>query len=245
MDALGEAREIELELTRSASPKRAEGEKRYLKSDLDFLGTGLPAVRSAVKGSLRRNANLSGKDLFELADALWARPQHESRMAAVVLLESRAELVETSDLHRVEQFLREAKTWAYVDALAINVVGRVFTADPKGAGEVLDRWASDDDFWIRRSALLSQLRHLKEGGSFARFAGYADAMLEEREFFIRKAIGWVLREISKKRPDVVWDWIAPRAHRASGVTIREAVKYLGEERCVELMAAYKTGRPVS
>lgn len=54
-------------------------------------------------------------------------------------------------------------------------------------------------------------------------------MLEEKEFFIRKAIGWILREVSKKRPELVVEWLAPRAARASGVTLREAVKYLSEE----------------
>ncbi len=54
-------------------------------------------------------------------------------------------------------------------------------------------------------------------------------MLEEREFFIRKAIGWVLRDTSRRRPELVFDWLAPRAGRASGVTLREAVKYLTPE----------------
>jgi 3-methyladenine DNA glycosylase AlkD len=61
------------------------------------------------------------------------------------------------------------------------------------------------------------------------FARYADGMLSEREFFIRKAIGWVLRETGKKRPELVAAWLAPRAHRASGLTVREAVKYLPPE----------------
>jgi 3-methyladenine DNA glycosylase AlkD len=64
-------------------------------------------------------------------------------------------------------------------------------------------------------------------------------MLEEREFFIRKAIGWVLREASKRRPDLVYAWIAPRAGRASGVTIREAVKYLPSAQRDEILAAYR------
>jgi 3-methyladenine DNA glycosylase AlkD len=68
-------------------------------------------------------------------------------------------------------------------------------------------------------------------------------MLEERQFFIRKAIGWVLRETSKRRPDEVYRWIAPRTHRASGVTMREAVKYLDAGRADRLMAAYAAGRP--
>jgi 3-methyladenine DNA glycosylase AlkD len=69
-------------------------------------------------------------------------------------------------------------------------------------------------------------------------------MLDEREFFIRKAIGWVLRETSKRRPDEVTAWLAPRTHRASGVTMREAVKYLPSADAERLMAAYREKRPV-
>jgi len=80
------------------------------------------------------------------------------------------------------------------------------------------------------------------GGDFERFARYADAMLDEHEFFIRKAIGWVLRETGKRRPDLVADWLAPRIPRASGVTVREAVKPLPPARREELLAAYRARR---
>jgi len=91
----------------------------------------------------------------------------------------------------------------------------------------LDRWARDPDFWVRRSAMLALLVPLRRGGGdFERFSRYADAMLDEREFFIRKAIGWVLRETSKRRPAMIAEWLAPRMRRASGVTLREALKYL-------------------
>lgn len=62
-------------------------------------------------------------------------------------------------------------------------------------------------------------------------------MLEEKEFFIRKAIGWVLRDTAKKRPELVFDWLLPRAHRASGVTIREAVKHLSADQRETVLAA--------
>jgi len=65
-------------------------------------------------------------------------------------------------------------------------------------------------------------------------------MLAEREFFIRKAIGWVLRETGKRQPDLVATWLAPRAARASGVTMREAVKWLPADQRDTLMAAYQT-----
>ena len=69
-------------------------------------------------------------------------------------------------------------------------------------------------------------------------------MLDEKEFFVRKAIGWVLREEGKRRPDEVVAWLSTRTHRASGVTMREAVKYVAPEDREALMAAYKARRPV-
>ena len=75
-------------------------------------------------------------------------------------------------------------------------------------------------------ALLIGLRHGE--GDFQRFSLYVDDMLDEKEFFIRKAIGWVLRETAKKRPAMVYEWLLPRAGRASKVTLREAVKPLSE-----------------
>ena len=75
-----------------------------------------------------------------------------------------------------------------------------------------------------------------------RFLTRADPMLEEREFFIRKAIGWVLRESSKRQPEAVAAWLAPRTHRASGVTMREAVKYLPPDLTERLMTSYRERR---
>jgi 3-methyladenine DNA glycosylase AlkD len=140
--------------------------------------------------------------------------------------------------------LRTSGTWALVDGLAINVVGDILERSPE-ASTVLDRWAGDDDFWLRRSAILALLRPLRAGGGdFERFARYADAMLDEKEFFVRKAIGWVLREVAKRRPELVAAWLAPRVHRASGVTVREAVKPLPDHVRIALLAGYQDKRAV-
>jgi len=91
----------------------------------------------------------------------------------------------------------------------------------------LPRWASDEDFWIRRAALLTVSPAVKRGDvPFSVFAVLAVPMLGEREFFIRKAIGWVLREVSKQNPAAVAAFL--RAHRAdvAGLTLREGAKYL-------------------
>jgi len=97
--------------------------------------------------------------------------------------------------------------------------------------------------WICRASLLAELQPLRKGGDLGPFLRRADAMLDEKEFFIRKAIGWVLREVGKRRPEEVVAWVAPRTHRASGVTMREAVKYLPKADAERLMAAYREHRP--
>ena len=162
----------------------------------------------------------------------------------MLLLERYLAVLEPGDLPFLEQLLRESRTWALVDNLAACVAGPLLDRHAE-ADEVLDAWVADDDFWIRRSALLAHLLALRAGeGDFGRFARYADLMLDEKEFFIRKAIGWVLRDTARKRPDLVYDWIAPRTDRASGVTVREVVKRLPQDRATEVLAAYQAKRPV-
>ncbi|HEX4929112.1 MAG TPA: DNA alkylation repair protein [Gaiellaceae bacterium] len=237
------ARRIEEELRRAGEPARAEQERRYLKSDLRHYGASVPAIRRIAKAALADDPELGRAELVSLVEALWARPVHECRMAAVELLELGSEHLRQGDMEVVERLIRQSRTWALVDGLAAGVAGALAERHPT-LGETLDRWASDDDFWVRRSALLALLRPLRRGeGDFERFSRYADAMLEEREFFIRKAIGWVLRETARKQPDRVYAWLEPRAGRASGVTVREAVKYLSEQQRSTILSAYHARRP--
>src|SRR2546421_683608 len=94
------------------------------------------------------------------------------------------------------------------------------------SGRRLGNYRTAATRWLVWPMSSSRAPSLSCGCSRSCSSGYADRRLEEREFFIRKAIGWVLREVSKKRPDLVFEWLEPRAARASGVTTREAVKYL-------------------
>jgi 3-methyladenine DNA glycosylase AlkD len=238
----GEARRLEGRLREIGTPERAEGEKAYLKSDLEFLGATVWQIRAEVKAAVTGMATLEHDDLVALVEALWSEPIFERRMAATMLLEFRSGLLSSADLSLLERLLRDSHTWALVDGLSGDVVGAILAADEDGTSRVLDRWATDADFWIRRAALLAWLRPLRAGAPLDRFLAYADAMLDEKEFFIRKAIGWVLREVGKRWPDEVAAWLAPRTHRASGVTMREAVKYLPPSDGQRLMLAYREKR---
>jgi len=233
---------IERELRDLGTPERAAGTKAYLKSDLEFTGTTVPATRSVIRSWCRARPVLTREELTATAGELWARPVFECRLAAVELLDAQAALLRPGDAVTIEQMLRTARTWALVDTLAEHVMGGLVERYPELTA-TLDRWAGDGDFWLRRSAMLALLRPLRRGGGdFDRFSRYADQMLEEKEFFIRKAIGWILRDTAKRRPALVAEWLGPRAHRASGVTIREAVKPLPPGVRDQLMAAYRAGR---
>jgi 3-methyladenine DNA glycosylase AlkD len=229
---------IAAELTSHRNPARAPAEKAYLKSDLEFLGVGLPAMRQIVRAVKRQHGGLDRERLVALVSILWKTPVFERRMVAVLLLEAFEPLLQPADIALLERLIRQSKTWAFVDELAIVITGPLVERSPELL-RVLDRWAHDGDFWVRRSAMLALLRPLRRGkGDFRRFARYADRMLEEREFFIRKSIGWVLREAGKPQPDTVYAWLLPRAARASGVTVREAVKYLSSAQRAALLAAH-------
>jgi 3-methyladenine DNA glycosylase AlkD len=236
-DGRAETAAIEASLRSLGTPQRAASEKAYLKSDLEFTGTPVPAIRAVVRAWCRARPDLTRAELIAVTEALWARPVHECRMAALELLTARAGLLRAGDAALIERMLRTARTWALVDGLASNVMGTLTERHP-GVTADLDRWAGDDDFWLRRSAMLALLVPLRRGeGDFDRFARYADQMLEEREFFIRKAIGWILRDTAKRRPELVAAWLESRAHRASGVTLREAVKPLPPGVAARLLAS--------
>jgi 3-methyladenine DNA glycosylase AlkD len=241
-----DARAIERTIRELGDPGRAASEKAYLKIDLEFAGVAVPALRTVIVTWSKEHPGLDRARLTALARALWDSPLFESRAAAVMLLERHARLLQPEDISLIEYLLRNSGTWALVDGLAPNVAGELAERHPAELAPVLDRWAADEDFWIRRSALLALLRPLRRGGGdFARFGRYADAMLEEKEFFIRKAIGWVLRDTARRRPELVAQWLAPRVHRASGVTVREAVKPLPGPARDLLLTCYREKRPVS
>ncbi|HEX6520553.1 MAG TPA: DNA alkylation repair protein, partial [Streptosporangiaceae bacterium] len=203
------------------TPERAAQEKRYLKSELDFLGVRLPDIRRVVTMASREHPDLTRDEIVAWTLALWDDDLWERRIAAVELLTLRVRALSSADLPMVEELIRAGAGWALVDPLA-GVAGRIALEHPD-AWQRIDAWALDGDFWVRRAALLALLAGVRAGHpDLARFDRYATPMLGEREFFIRKAIGWVLREISKKDPGYVIEWTERHIRVMSGVTFREA-----------------------
>jgi 3-methyladenine DNA glycosylase AlkD len=124
--------------------------------------------------------------------------------------------------------------------LCTKVAAPVVESDPESTTPILERWSADDDFWLRRASLLAQLPALRAGGGdFELFASFAAAMVGEKEFFTRKAIGWVLRDVSKKRPQLAYEFLSEHIHEVSGLTLREGSKYLPEAQRDELRRRFR------
>ncbi len=222
-----------------ADVTRALQARRYLKSDLDFLGVGVPGIRKIVTEAARTYHGLDRDKTLAWARALWREPVHERRTAAIEILSRHVRNLEPADLVQVEAWVREAHGWAYVDPLAGDIAGTI-ARNHASAWPLIDAWATDEDFWVRRSALLTLLPGIRQGQpDHERFERYATPMLAEKEFFIRKAIGWVLRETAKKDPAYVAAWTQSHLDQMSGVTFREAVRRLPRAQAARLQAVYR------
>jgi 3-methyladenine DNA glycosylase AlkD len=213
-------------LRRAGSAKRAIGEKAYLKSDLRFWGTSQSSIRTAVRDYCDTHPDLTRADLRAIAETMYATDVHELRASAIGVLERDRETLDARDLPWLIAVVRKSQSWAYVDWIAPKVIGHVIARDPR-ARRRLAVWAKDPNFWVRRAALLAEHDALRAGGGdFALWSRLAASMLDEREFFIRKAIGWVLREVSKKRPELTYAFLRKHRDRVSRLSLTEGAKYL-------------------
>ncbi len=237
VDPAAEAARLHDQLVAVGDPSRAAGEQAYLRhSHAVHLGVPMGAGRRIVKGWLKdRRPRLD--DALAVARRLWPSPVYEDRRAAVEIWAEEAGDLGPEHLDELEAMVRDARTWALVDTLAHTVAGKVLVRHPDAAGAV-DRWSLDEEsFWVRRLAVLSLSRPVRAGVvPFATFERVADRLLDEREFFVRKAIGWVLRDIGRDRPDEVEAFCRPRMRRISTVTWREARKRLAPAVAAELDA---------
>jgi len=232
--------QLDAQLRAQADPARAVNEKRYLKSDMTHYGVRVPEMHRI---SRKAGRGLDRAALIDTAVQLWDQPRKpvfERRFLAADLLAARTDLLDANDADLCERMLRQSHTWALVDLIAPRVVGPLVDRDPAAWRERLDKWRDDPDFWLRRASLLALSVPLRRGdGDFEWFGEYADALLEDKEFFVRKAIGWVLRDTARRRPDLIAQWVLPRAPRMNSVTIREAVKPLDEADRERILSAWK------
>lgn len=218
------------------TPARAAAEKAYLKSSLRFHGVTMPDIRRAAVEFHRGSPKTTRSRLRGIVDALYGTDFHDLRSAAIALLQLKHELLTVDDAEWLIEIVRRSANWAHVDWIATKVLGRL-VAREKRLLRRLGQWARDSNVWVRRTALLVQHDALRAGsGDFDLFTKIATPMLPERDFWIRKAVGWVLREVSKKRPELVYRFLKEHRTEVSGLTLREGAKYLPRAQRVELIA---------
>ncbi len=211
----------------AADPVRAPQQQAYMKSDLPYFGVSVPDCRRIAAAVFRAHP-LPDAGAWEAAILdLWRRAGHrEERYAAIGLLHFKrySAWLEPARLPMVEEMVVTGAWWDYVDAIAGRGMGAMLAAHPRPVKAVLREWAKDDDIWKRRTAILAQLKAKGETDT----ALLADAIrpsIGDPEFFLRKGIGWALREYSKTDP--AWVLAFVEAHPGLSVlSRREALKHL-------------------
>ena len=221
-------RDVVQALRDAADPERARGQQAYMKSAMPFHGVTVPVVRKLV-AELVKSRPLPDADTWEQAVlALWrSAERREERYAAVELLNHSCHRrwLEPGRMPMIEEMVVTGAWWDYVDAIASVAVGQMLNRHPAEVAALLRGWASDTDIWKRRTAILAQLKRGKSTDEPLLFA-LIEPSIDEREFFLRKAIGWALRQYSRVNPEAVVAYVKHHADRLSPLSKREALKAL-------------------
>ena len=209
-----------------ADASRAVQMKAYLLNQFEFLGLPAPVRRAAVK-SVGKVQWQSSADLLAAAELLWQKPEREYRYTAVDLLRQHSKQLSVNDLPALQALLLREPWWETVDGLSavIAEVMRAAVQQKPHAAKVMDMWLNHPSHWVRRAAMLHQLGWRLDTDS-SRLFGYALQLADEKEFFIRKAIGWALRDYARWNPKAVTDFLVQHRDRLSPLTVREAAKHL-------------------
>ncbi len=231
-------------LEKNGTEDRAVQEKRYLKSPMMFHGVTLPFINRTAKEFYKSNKDISVHVLWGLVEKLWNAGYHDTRSLAIELLCLYVKLLQPEHMPQVESLLRQSCTWDHVDEISARLSGSLVDRFPE-LKATLERWSGDNSFWMRRASMLSLLIPLREGrGDLEFFFRLAEPMLHEKEFFIRKAIGWILRDTARKRPEPVIRFLEQHLNEMSGLTFREALKHLPQSDQCRLKDLRETGARV-
>lgn len=209
----------------AADPRRAGEMRAYMKDIAPFLGLTTPDRRALSRTVLDGTPRPDEADCTAVALRCWRLPEREYQYFAVDHLRRHVRRLSSGFLPVARHLVSTDPWWDTVDALAAHVVGGLVAADPKLKTD-MDRWIEDDDLWVARTALLHQLRY-KDTTDTERLFGYCVRQSGHPDFFIRKAIGWCLREYAKTDPQAVRDFVAGERDRLSPLSVREALKNVG------------------
>ena len=209
----------------AADPARAAAMRAYMKDVAPFLGIPTPDRRALSRTVLAGTPRPDEADCTAVALRCWELPEREYHYFAVDFLRRHAGRCTPAFLPVARHLVTTVPWWDTVDLLAAHVVGTLVAADPRLKSD-MDAWITDADLWVARTALLHQLRY-KERTDADRLFAHCLLQSGHPDFFVRKAIGWALREYAKTDPEAVRTFLARERGRFAPLTVREALKNIG------------------
>jgi 3-methyladenine DNA glycosylase AlkD len=210
-------------LRAGADTDRAIAMRAYMRDQFAFLGVPTPARRRTSRALVAASRRADPGDAVAVVDSLWRLPEREFRYVGCDVARAAARRWEPGRLADLRRWVSTDSWWDTVDSLAV-ATGDLVEAHPALAAD-MDAWIDDDDQWVARVALLHQLGR-KDRCDLDRLFGYCERRRDDTGFFIRKAIGWALRDAARTFPDEVRRFVSDHPG-LSGLSRREALKHLG------------------
>lgn len=212
------------EFEKLQDPAHAIQQSAYMRNLFPFLGLKKPIRALIQKELFKAYPPRSEEELIHLIGELWQMPYREYQMAALDLAYTYRKLWTPKIFQTFETLIRTKSWWDSVDTIAPKLVGTLLSKHPK-LHIHMDRWIEEDYMWIRRSALIYQLSY-KEATHTERLFKYCTLRMHEKEFFIRKAIGWSLRNYARTNPHAVLQFALQQKSSLAPLSYREATKHL-------------------
>jgi 3-methyladenine DNA glycosylase AlkD len=221
----GSIRDLQDAWASLADAEHAEAMAAYLKTDMPFYGIKTP-MRVPAYREVRRQCKPTTDDEYGYAvRAFWQLPHREEKHVAIRLARDYRRFITSTHIDLYRHLIVDGAWWDFVDSIAAGCVGAVLLGERAVVAPIMEEWVESEEMWLRRSALLAHLSHKGETDVDTLF-DHCLRLAHEKEFFIRKAIGWVLREYAKTDPDAVRSFVLEHRDRWSGLTFREATKHL-------------------
>ena len=213
-------------LAAAADPVRGAGMQAYLKSALPCYGVRVPVQRRLVRGVATKHPPPDRASWEAAVRALWDEAAfREERQAAITLTGVRAARgwQDPAALPLYRYLVTSGAWWDLVDEVAVQRVGPLLRAWPSDLRPAVLAWAQDPDLWVRRAAVICQVGAGDEV-DLALLEETVRANVDDRSFWLRKAVGWALRDAARTHPDWVWALVDDLGDRLSGLSRREATK---------------------
>jgi 3-methyladenine DNA glycosylase AlkD len=205
-------------------PARAVPMASYMRDQFPFLGIPGPTQRTLSREVLAGLPKPGEDDLRAVALACWDLPEREYQYFACGWLRRHARICSAGFIDTARTLVTTRPWWDTVDPLAAHLVGPLVAHHP-ALVSTMDAWATDQDLWLVRTAILHQITY-KEATDAVRLFHYCTLQAGHSDFFVRKAIGWALREHAKTDPAAVRTYVHAHQSRLSGLSAREALKNL-------------------